>query len=183
VSLDGARDISLDQAVLLVGRHPCCDVTIESPRVSRLHCCLSRQGDRISVCDLSSVNGTRINGQRAQSGTLRAGDELSIAFLRYRLEIESRSKATISPDAPLDRPHRSHSIGNDLLGQDHRHTELDTGTIASSAWTRPLRALHFLLSKKGSSIWRTFPPLFDKRLSERRVEPGRNEPRVRESFE
>jgi pSer/pThr/pTyr-binding forkhead associated (FHA) protein len=86
VSLDGNADIPLDRALLLVGRHPRCDARLDSFRVSRLHCCLSLHRDEIVVRDLVSTNGTRINGQRAETGRLRAGDELSIAHLRYRLE-------------------------------------------------------------------------------------------------
>jgi hypothetical protein len=93
VSLDGMEDISLDHDVLLVGRHPCCDARIDSIRVSRLHCCLCQNRGEIAVRDLGSTNGTRINGRVAEVGRLRAGDELSIAHLRYRLE-DDRAETT-----------------------------------------------------------------------------------------
>jgi pSer/pThr/pTyr-binding forkhead associated (FHA) protein len=86
VSLDGNADIPLDRAVLLVGRHLRCDARIDSRRVSRLHCCLAWDHGELNVRDLGSTNGTRINGRPAEAGRLRAGDELSIAHLRYRLE-------------------------------------------------------------------------------------------------
>src|SRR3954463_2365274 len=87
VALGGGSDILVDQALLLVGRHPGCDVRLDSFRVSRIHCCLSHDRDGILVRDLASTNGTKINGQRATAGRLRAGDELAIAHLRYRLEV------------------------------------------------------------------------------------------------
>ena len=86
VALAGGADIRVDRALVLVGRHPKCDVRLDSCRVSRIHCCLSRDRDEIFVRDLVSTNGTQINGLRAETGRLRAGDELSIANLRYRLE-------------------------------------------------------------------------------------------------
>jgi pSer/pThr/pTyr-binding forkhead associated (FHA) protein len=86
VCLDGHADISLDRAVVVVGRHRRCDVRLASPRVSRRHCCLALDRDGVLVRDLGSTNGTRINGRRVEEGVLRPGDELSIAHCRYQLE-------------------------------------------------------------------------------------------------
>ena len=85
VCLDGHADISLDRAVVVVGRHHRCDVRIASTRVSRRHCRLAPDLDGVRVRDLGSTNGTRINGRRVDRGVLRPGDELSIADCRYRL--------------------------------------------------------------------------------------------------
>jgi pSer/pThr/pTyr-binding forkhead associated (FHA) protein len=78
-------NIPLDRPLTLLGRDPGCDVLLDSPRVSRRHCCLAVSRDGVEVRDLESTNGTRINGQRIQVGQLRPGDELAIAGLRYRL--------------------------------------------------------------------------------------------------
>jgi hypothetical protein len=86
-SLDFTADIHFDFApMLVVGRHPSCDLLIESGRVSQFHCCLSLFTGEVMVRDLASTNGTRINGHRVHAGRLRDGDELSIAQFRYRLE-------------------------------------------------------------------------------------------------
>lgn len=102
IALAGGTDIVVDSALVLVGRHPGCDVRLDSCQVSRIHCCLTRVSDEIFVRDLASTNGTKINGRRAESGRLRAGDELSIAHLRYRMEKgqaepASRADATAHP--------------------------------------------------------------------------------------
>ena len=86
VCLDGHADSSLDRAVVVVGRHRWCDARIASPRVSRRHCWLAPDTDRVLVRDLGSTNGTRINGRRVEEGVLQPGDELSVAHCRYRLE-------------------------------------------------------------------------------------------------
>jgi hypothetical protein len=87
VALDGrAADIPVDCDILVVGRHAECDVRIDSIRVSRRHCCMTKKNGELTVRDLGSTNGIRINGKRVQSGRVRPGDELSIAHFRFRLE-------------------------------------------------------------------------------------------------
>src|SRR5881227_3467152 len=86
VAIDEGPDITLDRAMTVVGRDPNCDTRLKSLRVSRHHCCMTRENDRVLVRDLGSTNGIRINGMRVETGSLRPGDELSIAHVRYRLE-------------------------------------------------------------------------------------------------
>ncbi|WP_240911266.1 FHA domain-containing protein [Paludisphaera soli] len=86
MALDEGPDISLDRAMVVVGRHPACDARLDSLRVSRHHCCMTHDSGDVLVRDLGSTNGIRINGQRVEMGRLKAGDELSIAHIRYRLD-------------------------------------------------------------------------------------------------
>ena len=86
VALDEGSDIPLDRSMVVVGRHPLCDVRLDSLRISRHHCCMTQDKDEVVVRDLGSTNGIRINGERVERGRLRPGDELSIAHIRYRLE-------------------------------------------------------------------------------------------------
>jgi pSer/pThr/pTyr-binding forkhead associated (FHA) protein len=85
-ALDEGPDILVNRSLVLVGRHPHCDVRPPSIRVSRRHCCLIEVDGTVVVRDLGSTNGTFINGQRVEAGRLLPGDELTIAKLRYRLE-------------------------------------------------------------------------------------------------
>ncbi len=96
VALDDATDIPLVRAMMVVGRHPLCDVRLDSLRISRHHCCMTQDKDELIVRDLGSTNGIRINGERVDRGRLRSGDELSIAHIRYRLEGEVAQEQTIS---------------------------------------------------------------------------------------
>jgi pSer/pThr/pTyr-binding forkhead associated (FHA) protein len=47
-----------------VGRSPDCDITIDSPRVSRKHAVIRTDGDSITVEDAGSSNGTTVNGSK-----------------------------------------------------------------------------------------------------------------------
>ena len=85
IALDGGADIILDRGPIIMGRDPRCDSRLDSTRVSRFHCCVARIEDGVLVRDLGSTNGTRINGRSVKSGRLCLGDELTIAYLRYRV--------------------------------------------------------------------------------------------------
>ena len=86
--------IPLQRPVLLVGRHPECDVRIESPKISRRHCCLGLAYDRILIRDLGSRNGVRLNGRLVQEARLEPNDVLAIGPFLFRLESEETPDST-----------------------------------------------------------------------------------------
>jgi hypothetical protein len=85
VALSEGPSILLDKPILLLGRHPECDIQIESRKISRRHCCIAQVQDYLIVRDLGSTNGIRINGERVSEGKLIAGDELTIGNHRYKV--------------------------------------------------------------------------------------------------
>src|SRR4051794_34945662 len=78
--------ILLQRPVLLVGRHPECDVRIDLPKVSRRHCCLALAYERVVIRDLGSRNGLRVNGRVVDEAQLSHGDEVAIGPLIFRVE-------------------------------------------------------------------------------------------------
>lgn len=88
VDLPRTSPISLHRPVLLIGRHPECDVRIDLPKISRRHCCVALAYDRVLIRDLGSHNGVRINGRPVEEAVLRPGDEVAIGPFIYRLELE-----------------------------------------------------------------------------------------------
>lgn len=87
IALGQGADIAFDHPVLVLGRDPRCDARLDSPLVSRKHCCLAISDHDVIVRDLDSLNGVRINGEKITTGRLLPGDELAIADLRYRLAL------------------------------------------------------------------------------------------------
>ena len=114
VALDEGPDIPLDRTMIVVGRHPQCDTRLDSLRVSRHHCCMTQDHGELIVRDLGSTNGIRINGQRVEIGRLRAGDELSIAHIRYRLDGNHGHEATVVDNLGSARPEGPVSGGGRL---------------------------------------------------------------------
>jgi pSer/pThr/pTyr-binding forkhead associated (FHA) protein len=65
-------------AVKTVGRAPRADFILDVALVSRLHCRLSAEEDRLEVVDLSSTNGTFVNDKRIDRAVLGNGDRLRV---------------------------------------------------------------------------------------------------------
>jgi pSer/pThr/pTyr-binding forkhead associated (FHA) protein len=96
VALSDGPSILLDKPILLLGRHPECDIQIDSRKISRRHCCIAQVSDYLVVRDLGSTNGIRINGIRVIEGRLTSGDELTIGNSRYKVSWDG-APANVSP--------------------------------------------------------------------------------------
>src|SRR5262245_9931725 len=117
VSLTEGPSILVDKPILLIGRHPECDIQIESRKLSRRHCCIPLVDDHLVVRDLGSTNGVRINGVRVLEGRLNPGDELTIGNNRFQVRWEGVPVAAPAAPrareaAPVGKPPR---VADDLL--------------------------------------------------------------------
>jgi pSer/pThr/pTyr-binding forkhead associated (FHA) protein len=74
----------LDGRPLLIGRSPRCDLVLNDPTVSRRHAELVQADDGWIVRDLSSTNGTRVNGWRIRRATVALDDELMLGAQKLR---------------------------------------------------------------------------------------------------
>lgn len=95
---DPAPIITVQRPVILIGRHPDCDVRINQPQISRRHCCLAQSYDRLLIRDLGSRNGVRVNGRVVSEARLEVGDEIAISHLIFRVESE------VAASTPAPRP-------------------------------------------------------------------------------
>ena len=91
--------VPLQRPVLLVGRHPECDIRFDLPAISRRHCCLALAYDRITIKDLGSRHGIQVNGEILDEFRLHPGDEVAIGPLLFRLEDE-----TVAPPKSATAP-------------------------------------------------------------------------------
>ena len=70
----------------LLGRNPACDFTLNHGSVSRQHCLLQITERGLHVKDLSTTNGTKVNGIKLTEGYINIGDKLTIGDLDFVLE-------------------------------------------------------------------------------------------------
>ncbi|OGO31730.1 MAG: hypothetical protein A2Z16_10410 [Chloroflexi bacterium RBG_16_54_18] len=77
---------------LLVGRDATCDIIVADRQVSRYHARFNISPERIILEDLSSKNGTHVNGQRILDDvTLQDGDVIQIALAQKFVYVSSDS--------------------------------------------------------------------------------------------
>jgi pSer/pThr/pTyr-binding forkhead associated (FHA) protein len=73
-------------AVKTIGRAKGADLIIDAALISRVHCRLEAGKDGVDVTDLSSTNGTFVNGKRIERATLVNGDTLRVGRVELTLE-------------------------------------------------------------------------------------------------
>jgi pSer/pThr/pTyr-binding forkhead associated (FHA) protein len=73
----------LDIDAVDAGRHPDSEIFLDDVTVSRRHAEFRREGDRFTVADAGSLNGTYVNRDRIDKVQLNDGDEVQIG--KYRL--------------------------------------------------------------------------------------------------
>ena len=114
---DRGRRILLDRDYLVVGREQTCDVWFDDPYVSRTHAALQRRGNRVYVEDLGSSGGTFVNGTATTAAReLRAGDVLTFASVRARLESGAVADETSALPAPPTEAAVVHQIDEQRAG-------------------------------------------------------------------
>ncbi len=78
---------------VVIGRSDRADVQVEGEGVSRTHCVLACKEGRIRIHDLGSHNGTWVNGERIEEGTLEPGDTLRLGLLELEFQAETDAMA------------------------------------------------------------------------------------------
>jgi pSer/pThr/pTyr-binding forkhead associated (FHA) protein len=97
--------IDLQRPILLIGRHLDCDVRLNTPKISRRHCCVAMAYDRLLIRDLGSRNGVRLNGRVIEEARLESGDEIAIGPILFRLEpLNDQPDVKATRPAPAKRP-------------------------------------------------------------------------------
>jgi len=98
----GDRVIELNLGVNQIGRSPDCDVQIEHPTVSELHCEIVLAHEEVVVRDCASTNGTFVAGERIQEARLSAGQILHLG--EVELLVETTDVTIQIPEFEMPRP-------------------------------------------------------------------------------
>jgi pSer/pThr/pTyr-binding forkhead associated (FHA) protein len=73
-------------AIKTIGRAPRADFIVDRALVSRLHCRLTAGDEKLEVQDLSSTNGTFVNGKRVARAHVASGDRLRVGRIELTVE-------------------------------------------------------------------------------------------------
>lgn len=120
--LQGGRPFVLDKPILLIGRHPDCDIILKnSGKISRKHCCVALVDNRFVVRDLDSMNGVWVNGKRVEhTARLRTGDELMIGDIPFALTRTEEEVTRQPADATVPEIEPNDMERNDARDEDPR---------------------------------------------------------------
>ena len=94
----GGRVLPLIDGDNLIGRDPACPVWLDVSGVSRRHACIRVAGDRATIEDLGSKNGTFLGDVPvADARSLMHGDRIRIgvAEIEFRRRADSRATETV----------------------------------------------------------------------------------------
>ena len=107
--------------LLLAGRAEQCDIQIDDPSVSRVHCRFLASGGAVFLTDASSRWGTFVNGKRVTECELRPGDEITLGETTLRLEVVGDSvSTTMAPDSPQPEFPAASALANPALPSPHQ---------------------------------------------------------------
>ncbi len=83
---EGPSRVPLENGDNLLGSSSECAVTIPHPTVSRRHAVLRVGADGVTISDLESRNGVRVDSRRVPTATIEAGTRFQVGGVTIRLE-------------------------------------------------------------------------------------------------
>jgi pSer/pThr/pTyr-binding forkhead associated (FHA) protein len=75
----------LDRAAVTLGQARGCDIELDAPEVSTVHCVITRGPDGLFIRDCNSRMGTRVNGERIKEGYLHDADILQVGPFSFQV--------------------------------------------------------------------------------------------------
>ena len=73
---------------LKIGRSQDCNVPLNNPTVSGHHCSIYRDGDRYTLKDHDSTNGTRLNSRDIEETPLKPKDLVQVGSVEFMFDAE-----------------------------------------------------------------------------------------------
>lgn len=88
---------TLEASQYILGRHPDCDIVLESGSISRQHAKITRSGQSFILEDLKSRNGTFVNGRLiAEPTSLMDGDSIRICDIELTYHVDDHPSGIFS---------------------------------------------------------------------------------------
>jgi pSer/pThr/pTyr-binding forkhead associated (FHA) protein len=103
------KSFSLNGPMMTLGRQPECDLQVPLAKISRQHCQLQVNEDKLFVRDMKSANGTYVNGERITHQELKPGDFIALAdAVKFLVQIDGQpsqiDENALRPDSPVGKP-------------------------------------------------------------------------------
>ena len=108
------RVIVWDTQDVSIGRTPENDIALAHGELSRRHALLVRRGNACAIKNLSTSNGTQVNGETIREHALHPGDEIELAAIRIEFHQGTRNPATLG--ARLEYASQLKDFGRSVAG-------------------------------------------------------------------
>ena len=87
---ESGKIFPIEKARVIIGRHDA-DVNVDDPEVSRQHAALEISGEKVTLIDLGSTNGTFMGDEPVKEATIENQGEFSIGGSTLMLIVTSWS--------------------------------------------------------------------------------------------
>jgi pSer/pThr/pTyr-binding forkhead associated (FHA) protein len=91
------RKVQLVRPLMLIGRRPYCDISLDDLTVSGEHAALSLQADHVLLRDLGSRNGVLVNAKAVSSVVLAHGDVIQLGVYRLDFQLDKLDPVSATP--------------------------------------------------------------------------------------
>ena len=133
---DQGKRFELDRPLLTIGRDASCVIQLNDTEVSRKHSEIRIQTSAVEVVDLSSSNGTFVNGARVTQAPLVSGDRLQLGrTLMIFTGSQSPTEMANQVDIVRQHPHDSQIISS--LSHD---SAIEPAEFADNDWLAEARS-------------------------------------------
>jgi pSer/pThr/pTyr-binding forkhead associated (FHA) protein len=135
------HDLQLSEGEFMIGRSASCQLSLDDPMVSRNHARLLVSADQVTLYDLGSRNGVKVNDQRVTgSRALAHGDVLTVGSQKLTLLVKRDRSAVTQTAARAAPTHRLNTFG--ILGSlADKAVALGRGDEAERILSAPLAEL------------------------------------------
>jgi pSer/pThr/pTyr-binding forkhead associated (FHA) protein len=108
------KEFEITGPQFVIGRAAGCNLRPQSDAISRQHCAVFNKGDRITIKDLGSRNGSILNGEKLTAEEeLKTGDELVIGPLHFNVVVMDDAGAVQQPPGPDVHEHEISGLPSD----------------------------------------------------------------------
>jgi adenylate cyclase len=97
-----SRVFELTAPSITIGRAPSCSLVLADVSISREHARIVRSGDRLTIRDLGSKNGTTVNGVAVVESPVHDGDTIVLGGFALTLKGPLTEKVILSEEKPLN---------------------------------------------------------------------------------
>jgi len=136
------KDFPLKKAVTTIGRGNECNLRIPLGVVSRKHCQINKDGDKLTVQDLGSSNGLLVNNRRIKEITeIKAGDTVAVGPVVFTVMVDGKPEQikpvrTVIVESSVEPVQSASMEDSATIDVDLSHLDLD-GNDSSGSFAPP----------------------------------------------